>query len=338
MSIILSVFNGRPYLREAIQSILGQSYSDFELIVIDDASTDGSRQDLAGFAGQDSRIKLLGNTENLGLTRSLNRGLQEAQGHFIARQDADDISLPLRLEKQVAAMEAAPDLALLGSGLFEMDARGRKGALSLQPSSSAVIKRKMLFDNAFFHSSVMWRKDLFASHGFRYDDSLRYGQDYDLFSRVVWRLPVSNLPEPLILFRTHGGQVSKQRVDDQQSLADAVSWRNFQSFGLGDEFNEKDVALMRRIGIRAAGLSNDDRRRQWRLWQKLFTRLEAGLSSQEWTQWKQVKRVRLKLLRRTFAARPVLPRELAGIMLMDPFDTISDLAGILRNRLSGKAV
>lgn len=337
VSIILSVFNGRPYLAEAIPSILGQVFSDFELILIDDASTDGSSQDLAEFAKQDSRITLLRNSENLGLTRSLNRGLKQARGCFIARQDADDISLPLRLEKQVAAMEADPDLALLGSGLFEMDTRGRKGALSLQPASSAVIKRKMLFDNAFFHSSVMWRKECFAKEGLIYDDSLRYGQDYDLFSRVVFKQKTANLPEPLILFRTHGGQVSKRRVEDQQSLADNVSWRNFQSFGLADGFNKQKVALMRRIGIRAVGLTNNDRRLQWRLWQKLFTMLEAGLSGAEWTEWKQVKRVRLKLLRRTFASRPILLKELAGVFAMDPMDTVKDLIGIMRNLLSGKA-
>jgi glycosyltransferase involved in cell wall biosynthesis len=336
VSILLSVFNGRPYLTEAVQSILEQSFRDFELIIVDDASTDGSSTDLASFAKRDSRIKLLHNAENQGLTRSLNRGLAEARGKYIARQDADDVSLPLRFEKQLAAMEEFPNLALLGTGLIEIDAKSKKGPISLQPSLPAVIKRKMLFDNAFFHSSIMWRKDLFAEKGYAYNENLRYGQDYDLFSRVVWREEIANLPEPLILFRTHSGQVSKKRVEDQQSLADNVAWSNFLSFGLEDVFQRQEVALMRRIGIRSQGLTNNERHRQWRLWSKLFSVLEAGLSSAEAIEWKQVKRVRLKLLRRTFAARPLLLKELTGVAAMDPVDTVKDFAGILRNRLFGK--
>lgn len=333
---MLSVFNGRPFLEEAVRSILGQTYKDFELIIIDDASSDGSTEDLARFAKQDPRIILLHNPENLGLTKSLKRGLQEARGEFIARQDADDVSLPLRLEKQVAALDASPELALLGSGLFEMESSGRKGAVSLQPSLASVIKRKMLFDNAFFHSSVIWRNEVFQNNGLTYDDKLRYGQDYDLFSRAVWRVGAANLPEPLIMFRMHAGQVSKQRVEDQQSLADAVAWRNFLAFGLGKDFQQKDVALMRKLGIRAGGLSPEERRRQWRLWLKLFSLLEANLLSEEWVEWSRVKQVRLKLLRRTLGASPPLLRELTSLWAMDPLGTVRDLAGILRNRLSGK--
>ena len=336
VSIILSVFNGRPFVAQAVKSILGQSFSEFELIIIDDASTDGSQTDLADFAKQDSRIKLLCNSENLGLTRSLNHGIEEARGQFIARQDADDVSLPERLEKQVAAMEASPDLALLGTGICEIDGRGKKGSILLQPSLTSIIKRKMLFDNAFFHSSVMWRKDAFDSQGLIYDANLRYSQDYDLFSRAIWLVKSSNLPEPLLLFRIHSGQVSKQRVEDQQTLADATAWRNFKAFGLGAEFKQEDVALMRKLGIRSSRLTKEDRRRQWLLWQKLFSLIETGLNNEEKAEWAPVKQVRLYLLRRTLGAFPPLLKELATLLAMDPLGATRDLAGVLRNRISGK--
>jgi glycosyltransferase involved in cell wall biosynthesis len=321
---------------EAVQSILRQTYGGFELIIIDDASTDGSQDDLAGFANQDSRIKLLRNPENLGLTRSLNRGLQAASGEFIARQDADDVSLPRRLEKQIAAMDASPDLALLGTGVCEINRRGKKGAVIQQPSLTSIIKRKMLFDNAFFHTSVMWRKDSFDRQQLIYDKNLRYSQDYDLFSRAVWLVKSSNLLEPLVLFRIHPGQVSKQRVEDQQTLADATAWRNFQAFGLGAEFGQGDVALMRKLGIRSNGLAKDSRLRQWRLWQKLFSLLEADLLPDEQAEWTPVKQVRLYLLRRTLAARPPLWRELAALLATDTLGAAKDLAGVMRNRLVGK--
>jgi glycosyltransferase involved in cell wall biosynthesis len=336
VSVVMSVFNGRPFLVEAVESVIKQSFTDFEFIIIDDASTDGSSADLAQFASRDSRIVLLVNQENLGLTRSLNKGLAEARGEFVARQDADDISLPRRLEKQVAALNASPDLTLLGTGLCEMDVSGQKGPTSLQPTLEPVIKRKMLFDNAFFHPSVMWRKDVFEKHGLTYDDNLRYGQDFELFSRAVWKLKTANLPEPLIMFRKHSGQISKTRIEDQQALADKISWRNFKSFGLESHFKQEEVALMRKLATRAGGLSPQDRRRQWHLWQKLFSLLETGLSTNESFEWKQVKQVRLKLLRRTLGAPPILGRELASLFTMDPLGTITDLAGIIHNRLVAK--
>lgn len=333
VSVVMSVFNGRPFLGEAVQSILQQSFIDFELILIDDGSDDGSSEDLAAFAQGDGRVRLVNNPENLGLTRSLNKGVGLASGELIARQDADDISLPHRLRRQVEAMDAEPGLAFLGSGIIEMDAEGRQGVVSLQPSHEAVIKRKMLFENAFFHPTVMWRRQAFKEAGLYYDESLRYAQDYKLFSRALWQCGGGNLSEPLLKFRAHGGQISKQRVEDQQAVADQVAWDNFKAFGLGSEFAQGEVALLRRLGIRSAGLSREERRRQWGLWRRLFSRLEADLTSAEQEEWRRVKKVRLKLLRRNLAAWPPLPMPLAGVLASDPWGAVGDLAGVLQNRL-----
>ncbi|MBU1349467.1 glycosyltransferase [Patescibacteria group bacterium] len=320
-------------MAEAVQSILRQSFTDFELILIDDGSNDGSSEDLARFAQSDPRVRLIKNAENLGLTRSLNKGIGQALGEFIARQDADDISLPHRLLRQVEAMDSEPGLAFLGAGIIEMDDEGREGAISLQPSHAAVIKRKMLFENAFFHPTVIWRSKAFSENGLFYDENLRYAQDYKLFSQALWQCGGGNLAEPLLKFRAHGGQISKQRVEGQQTVADQVAWKNFKAFGLGGEFKREDVALLRRLGIRSTGLSSEERSRQWALWRGLFDRLEADLKPAELAEWRQVKRVRLKLLRRNLAVWPLLPLQLAGVLASDPWGAIGDLVEVTRNRL-----
>lgn len=333
VSVVMSVFNGRPFVAQAVESILAQSFRDFELILIDDASTDDSGLEMAQYAERDSRVVLLRNQENLGLTRCLNIGLAKAQGEFIARQDADDVSLPDRLAKQVAALEAEQDLALIGAGVIEIDAQGKQGATSLQPSLPAVIQRKMLFENSFFHPSVMWRRGLFAENNLRYDESFVYGQDYELFSRAMWKLKVANLAQPLMLFRAHAGQVSKDRADSQQRLADRTAWQNFQHYGLAGEFTQDDVILMRSLGARAGSLSRPERRRQWHLWQRLLNRLDQGLDPAGLREWQAVKKVRLKLLRRSLAAWPPVLIELAEVLAKDPWGAINDLAGVASRRL-----
>jgi glycosyltransferase involved in cell wall biosynthesis len=333
VSVVMSVFNGRPFVAGAVESVLNQSFPDFEFIIIDDASADDSSTDLAQLARRDSRIVLLKNQENLGLTRSLNRGLAEARGEFIARQDADDISAPDRFSKQVAAFKADDDLALLGTGVIEIDDQGRRGMVSLQPSLQAVIQRKILFENAFFHPSVMWRRKAFADSDLTYDEQYVYGQDYELFSRAVWRLKASNLQEPLLSFRAHAGQVSKGRAEAQQKLADGVAWRNFENFGLADEFSRDEVVLLRSLGWRSSGLDMASRRRQWRLWRRLFGRLDQGLDKTGQLQWQAVKKVRLMLLRRSLAAWPPVLPELAGVLASDPWGAVQDMASVAARRL-----
>jgi glycosyltransferase involved in cell wall biosynthesis len=333
ISVVMSVFNGRPFLSEAVESVLMQSFTDFEFIIIDDSSTDGSSAYLNQMAKSDSRIVLMQNQENLGLTASLNRGLAEARGEFIARQDADDVSLPERFSKQVAAFEADDDLALIGTGIVEIDEQGHRGVKSLQPSLQAVIQRKMLFENAFFHPSIMWRREVFNRACLKYDEDFFYGQDYELFSRAVWRLKASNLREPLLHFRAHGGQVSKGRAEAQQKLADGVAWRNFSNFGLANDFKQDNVILMRSLGWRSLGLDNTRRREQWNLWRRLFRRLEQDLSDAEHLQWQEVKKVRLILLRRSLATWPPVLPELAGVLACDPWGAIQDVASVAARRL-----
>jgi len=332
-SIIMGVYNGQAYLTEALEGLGRQTMEDWELIAVDDASTDQSAEMLTEWARRDRRVRVLANGRNLGLARSLNLALDHARGAYVVRQDADDISLPHRLARQVEAMEREPGLALMGAGIFEMSPQGVDGAVSRPPTRPAVIKRKMLFDSAFFHPTVIWRREALARRGMRYDQRLRYAQDYELFSRVLWELKAGNLGEPLVRLRVHAGQVSKLKVDGQQGAADRVAWSNFGRMGLTGEFCREDVALMRRLGVRARGLSVSQRRRQWRLWRRLMSLLEQGLGTADREEWRAVRLNRLGLLRRSLAGWPPLVGGLARAAAMEPGEALTDLAAFCARRL-----
>ena len=164
VSVLMSVYNGERYLSESVESILDQTYSDFEFIIVDDASEDGTWQMLTTYVGRDSRIVLIRNKENIGLTRSLNKGLALARGKYIARQDADDVSVPERLAKQVAFLERHPSVVLLGTAIeWIRDSGDLIGKIGQHPCTDAGIRQKMLLQYSFWHSSVMVRLTVLLS-------------------------------------------------------------------------------------------------------------------------------------------------------------------------------
>lgn len=199
VSVVMSVYNGEAYLRQAIDSILCQSFTDFEFLVIDDGSTDQTSAILHSY--EDPRIRLLTNPKNVGLSQSLNRGLSEARGEFVARQDADDVSEPERLGRQVAFLDAHPEVALLGTWYTEIGgAQSRQRAL---PCDYAAIRWALLFFCPFVHSAVMWRRTLVSSSVGGYDESLRHSMDFELWARIADSFPVANLGEHLVRLRLH---------------------------------------------------------------------------------------------------------------------------------------
>jgi glycosyltransferase involved in cell wall biosynthesis len=200
----MSVHNGARYLAEAVDSILSQGFADFEFLVIDDGSTDASAVILRGYS--DPRLRVIHNPRNLGLTRSLNRGLGEARGRYVARQDADDSSHPDRLARQVTFLDANPNVALLGTGVRIINGRGRRRGLDVEvrPSTYHGIQWRLLFGNPFAHTSTMFRRDVVWGEFGGYDESCVFSQDFDLWSRVLTRYQGVNLPEPLVNYRSHG--------------------------------------------------------------------------------------------------------------------------------------
>lgn len=201
ISVIMPVYNGMPYLPDAVDSILGQTYEEFEFIIIDDAGSDGSYDHL--MTRRDDRIRLYRNERNAGQTKTLNRAIGLATGEFIARMDQDDISLPKRFERQVRHMLSHPDLALLGASAYVIDCEGRRLGASLATTGTDKVRTEMVFNNPIIHSTAMIRKKMLDSVG-AYMEEFVLGQDYDLWARIVASgASADNIREPLLLLRMH---------------------------------------------------------------------------------------------------------------------------------------
>lgn len=200
VSVLMTVYNGARYLREAVESILNQTFTDFEFIIVDDGSTDETPAILDGY--HDPRIVRLCNGRNLGLMRSLNRGLEVARGVYIARQDADDCSYLIRLEHQVAFLDAHPEVGLLGSAYDVMDAQGQVVDRVAPPTDNVTLQRMLVRHNRFCHGSIMMRRNLLEQVGGYWE--MPAVEDYELYLRVAERTLLANLVEPLYAWRRHG--------------------------------------------------------------------------------------------------------------------------------------
>jgi len=199
--------NSRQYVERAVKSILEQSYSSFELIIMDDQSEDGTGELLRRLAKRDSRIILVRNQERQGVTRSLNIGLSRAQGDFIARQDADDWSAICRFERQLAYLECHPDLALVGTWASKVDHEGTLLEIKEWPTDPDKIEQHLLGRNVIAHGSVLGRRELFVQCG-GYREEFEISQDRDLWLRAVEQFRLGNVPEPLYSLRIHRESVS----------------------------------------------------------------------------------------------------------------------------------
>lgn len=218
VSVLMSVYNGSEYLQESIDSILNQTFTDFEFIIIDDCSTDNTEAILQQNADRDQRVVLVKNSENLGLIKSLNKGLAIAQGDYIARQDADDISLPHRLEQEVAILDQQPDCVLVSCNLQVIQDSGTKIVEVMdRVCASELVSWYLLFYNHIGgHSQVMYRR----SHALKlggYSEAWLYVEDYEFwcrFARTKQKLVI--LPETLLTYRRHGKSVSAQKAGEQE--------------------------------------------------------------------------------------------------------------------------
>lgn len=224
ISVIMSVYNGEKYLRESIESILSQTFSDFEFIIVDDSSTDRSVETIQGYG--DDRIKVTTNEKNIGLTKSLNKALAQARGDYIARQDADDISLPNRLEEQVKYFKKYPGVALLGTSIYRIDEDGRILGKMVATASPG----KILFkENQFSHGTVMFRREVIDKLG-GYDESFRCAQDYELWLRIAKHYEVRILTQILYKLRFHNRAVSMNKIREVQKSTFRIKVRYLPHF------------------------------------------------------------------------------------------------------------
>jgi glycosyltransferase involved in cell wall biosynthesis len=215
VSIIMTVFNGERFLREAIESILAQTYANLELIIIDDGSTDSSLAIINSF--DDDRIVLLINESNKGQSYSRNRGIKESSGEYIAIMDADDIALPKRLEIQYEYLKSNTEISLCGSWIEVIGEEGDFKKIRKVPTENFEIKADLIFNCPIIHPTVMFVKKDFVENGFFYDEKFKYAQDMELWSRAMFKLNFGNIPEPLLKMR-FGNSLSisfKYRTEQQ---------------------------------------------------------------------------------------------------------------------------
>lgn len=241
VSIVMSAYNVENFIADSIHSILDQTYDNWEFIIIDDCSSDCTSNIIEHFSNNDPRIKLIHNKDNLGLTKSLNIGIKHANGEFIARLDADDISEPLRLEKQVNFLNTNLNIMLVGSGAHLIDSLGHKIGEMKVISRESIIRRLMTHVNLFIHSSILIRRE--GIENIRcYREKFQYTQDYDLTLRLSDKYTLSNIPEPLIRWRTSETSVTMKHHSLQKIYADIAQEFAFERKEQGyDGYDSMDV-------------------------------------------------------------------------------------------------
>jgi glycosyltransferase involved in cell wall biosynthesis len=205
-SVIMPVHNGSKWLKQALTSILDSKDDSVEVIVIDDGSTDESAAIIKSMMATHHALKLITNSSNLGIVASLNRGLQAARGRFIARMDADDITMPSRFSRQIHYLEQT-GCDLCGTWFIEF---GQGIPRTVRwPHDEDAVRAAMLFQNTILHPTILARREVFEE--FQYREEYRLAEDYDLLTRVCSKFRVANLPEPLLRYRRHPRQATQAR-------------------------------------------------------------------------------------------------------------------------------
>lgn len=232
VSVIMAVHDDvGSHLRLALDSICRQTYSNLEFIIIDDAANNECRTILSEYAHKYDFIRLHHNVDNLGLTKSLNIGLAMARGEYIARMDADDFSVPDRLERQYGYMEDNPEIDVCGTGVISFD--GRVAFMSLPKSASnAEVQCGLFFSGILCHPSVMIRKAFLDRYALIYDENIPRTQDYDLWERCSLHGQLSVIKEVLLFYRIHARQISTASKEEQDYYADIVRYKRLARIGL----------------------------------------------------------------------------------------------------------
>lgn len=239
LSVLMPAYNPGIHLVEAVRSILEQTYSDFELIVVDDGSTDDIVALLKEFEADD-RLQIVHNERNLGLITTLNKGLALCRASLIARMDADDICDRQRFERQVAFLAANQNIDIVG-GAIEFFGNIPKPTVFQFPTVHEAIRPAMLFFCPLAHPALMFRRELVDRGLLRYDDGFRHAEDYHLWSRLLLKVRSANLPEVVLNYRLHKSQVSSGQANHQYSASLRVRGEMYKDAGISPTDQEIDL-------------------------------------------------------------------------------------------------
>ncbi|MFO0959090.1 MAG: glycosyltransferase [Isosphaeraceae bacterium] len=236
ISVLMPVYNTERYLDECVNSILNQTFRDFEFLIIDDGSTDGSRAILERYAAHDPRIRLV-SRPNTGYVVALNEMLERASGRYIARMDADDVALPDRFRVQIEYLEAHPDAVCVGTSYELIDDRGRVlMAYHVDGLENDQVQEELLSGNVVLaHPTIMARADLVRDLG-GYDESLMPAEDLDLWLRMGERGRLAVLPQTMVRYREHAGSVSSRSHELQVERMRLICSRAWERRGVIREF------------------------------------------------------------------------------------------------------
>lgn len=237
VSIILPIYNSSLFLAESLKSILGQTYRDFELIAIDDGSSDTSLQKMRKV--RDERVRIITHVRNRGLVSTLNEGMKKSRGEYIVRMDPDDIAEKNRIEKQVAYLDAHPLVDILGSWITVF---GMHNYVWSVPATHDYIAAKLVFENSLPHPALIMRRHSILKTGIMYEEQYHGAEDYMLWSKLAEKgLRFANLQESLLRYRTHGEQVGVALRDKQQQSSWRIRKYNIQRLGITPTEEEKHI-------------------------------------------------------------------------------------------------
>lgn len=241
VTVLMPVYNGEKHLREAMDSILNQTFTDFEFLIINDGSTDSSVKIINSY--KDSRIRLIHNEKNLKLIATLNKGLNLACGKYIARMDCDDISLPTRLEKQVIFMDENVDVGICGAWIETIGEI--EGDIWRYPTSHNELKEHSLFYSALAHPTVIFRKEFFRKFDLKYDFDYLHAEDYQLWTRAVHLFEIRNIGEVLLYYRITSDSTSRKNEYVQEETVKKIREENLMRMGI--RFKENELILFNKI-------------------------------------------------------------------------------------------
>lgn len=255
ISVVMPNYNTTiENLNEAVKSILAQTYTNFEFIILDDCSTNGSYEWLAGI--EDSRVRLFKNEKNMGITKTLNKGFRYARGKYIARMDSDDIALPTRFEKQIQYMEKNPSVIVCGTSVEYF---GDESRIEVREMPSPEVHRcSFLFGNQYglYHPTAFFRRDMIEKYHIKYDEDLPTAQDYGMWTECSRYGIISWLEEVLLKYRIHAGQVSVAKCELQEACTLLVQRKQLAQL-LQREPTEREIETHKKA-CSLKGITKDD--------------------------------------------------------------------------------